>query len=47
MPKNKYKEIMDKNTVGNIVETGKIASYFKVSVSAASNRGKFLGYLQW
>ena len=47
MPKKKYKEIMDKNTVGNMVETGKIASYFGVSVSAASNRGKFLGYLQW
>ncbi|MDL2302178.1 ImmA/IrrE family metallo-endopeptidase [Lachnospiraceae bacterium OttesenSCG-928-D06] len=47
MPKKKYKEIMDKNTSGNMVETGKIASYFGVSVSAASNRGKFLGYLQW
>jgi Zn-dependent peptidase ImmA (M78 family) len=47
MPKEKYKEIMDKNTIGNMVETGKIASYFGVSVSAASNRGKFLGYLQW
>lgn len=47
MPKNKYKEIMDQNTVGNMVETGKIADYFGVSVSAASNRGKFLGYLQW
>lgn len=47
MPKNKYKEIMDNNTKGNKVETGKIAEYFGVSVSAASNRGKFLGYLQW
>ena len=47
MPKDRYKEIMDQNTKGNIVETGKIASYFGVSVSAASNRGKFLGYLQW
>lgn len=47
MPKKKYKEIMDQFTEGNIVETGKIADYFKVSVSAASNRGKFLGYLQW
>lgn len=47
MPKNLYKEVMDKNTEGNIVETSKIADYFGVSVSAASNRGKFLGYLQW
>lgn len=47
MPKKKYKEIMDQNTVGNIVKTSKVADYFGVSVSAASNRGKFLGYLQW
>lgn len=47
MPKDKYKEIMDQYTVGNKVETDKIADYFGVSVSAASNRGKFLGYLQW
>lgn len=46
MPKKNYKEIMDKNTIGNIVEIRKIASFFGVSVSAASNRGKFLGYLQ-
>lgn len=47
MPKKKYKEIMDQFTQGNIVETGKVADYFRVSVSAASTRGKFLGYLQW
>lgn len=47
MPKAKYKEVMDMYTKGDIVETGKIADFFKVSVSAASNRGKFLGYLQW
>lgn len=47
MPKSEYKKIMDQYTRGTIVETGKIADYFKVSVSAASNRGKFLGYLQW
>ena len=39
--------IMDQFTQGNIVETGKVADYFRVSVSAASTRGKFLGYLQW
>lgn len=47
MPRDRYKEIMDRYTKGNIVETGKIAEFFGVSVSAASNRGKFLGYLQW
>lgn len=47
MPKKAYKEIMDQYTIGNVVETDKVASYFGVSVSAASNRGKFLGYLQW
>lgn len=47
MPKKAYKEIMDQYTIGNKVETDKIASYFGVSISAASNRGKFLGYLQW
>ncbi len=47
MPKERYKEIMDRYTIGTSVETRKIAEYFGVSVSAASNRGKFLGYLQW
>lgn len=47
MPKKVYKEKMDKYTIGDKVETDKIASYFGVSISAASNRGKFLGYLQW
>ena len=47
MPQKEYKKIMDQNTIGNRVETFKIANYFGVSISAASNRGKFLGYLQW
>lgn len=47
MPQEKYKEIMDQYTIGDKVETDKIADYFGVSISAASNRGKFLGYLQW
>ena len=46
MPQKSYKEIMDQYTIGNKVETDKIASYFGVSISAASNRGKFLGYLR-
>ena len=47
MPRQMYKTVMDRYTTGNIVETGKVAEFFGVSVSAASNRGKFLGYLQW
>ena len=47
MPKKVYKRIMDQYTLGREVETDKVADYFGVSVSAASNRGKFLGYLQW
>lgn len=46
MPKNKYKEIMDKNTIGNVVKTKKIANFFGVSVSEALNRGISLGYLK-
>lgn len=47
MPKDKYKEVMDKYSNGSKVSTSKIAEYFHVSIDAASNRGKFLGYLQW
>lgn len=48
MPRKQYKDIMDKNTNdNNIVNTLEIAEYFGVSISAASNRGKFLGYLEW
>ena len=37
---------MDKNTIGNVVKTKKIANFFGVSVSEASNRGISLGYLK-
>lgn len=47
MPKKEYKKVMDKHTEGNIVYTSKVADEFNVSVNAASNRGKWLGYLQW
>lgn len=46
MPKFEYNNILDKYTTGDEVETGKIAEYFGVSVSAASARGKNLGYLK-
>lgn len=47
MPKKEYKKILDKYTEGDIVHTAKIAEKFNVSVNAAANRGKWLGYLQW
>lgn len=47
MPKNEYLRVMNENVDGNKVNTSKIAEYFNVSVEAASNRGKFLGYLKW
>lgn len=47
MPQKEYIKIMNENIIGNKVNTSKVAEYFNVSVEAASNRGKFLGYLKW
>lgn len=47
MPEDRYVRIMNENTTENHVNTSKIAEYFNVSVAAASNRGRFLGYLKW
>lgn len=47
MPQAEYKRVMDQHTTGNLVNTSKVASHFHVSVDAASNRGKWLGYLEW
>ncbi|MBS6396657.1 MAG: ImmA/IrrE family metallo-endopeptidase [Clostridiales bacterium] len=47
MPPEKYKQVMDENTEGNLVNTYEVARYFNVSVDAAANRGKWLGYLKW
>lgn len=47
MPQKEYIKIMNENIIGDKVNTFKIAEYFNVSVEAASNRGKFLGYLKW
>ncbi len=46
MPKTEYKKIMDMYTIENKVNTKKIAEYFKVPISAAYNRGEYLGYLK-
>ena len=47
MPANRYLEVLKSLAVDNMVDTSKIAEFFNVSVEAASNRGKFLGYLRW
>ena len=47
MPKDLFIKELYKNSEGNIVNIGAVANYFNVSVDAASNRGKWLGYLQW
>ena len=45
MPENIYKDILDEHSRGNKVNMNEVAKYFKVSLSAAINGGKFLGYL--
>ncbi len=47
MPKDQYKEALDRHTEGEQVSVSKIAEYFHVSADAASCRGKWLGYLEW
>ena len=45
MPEKAYKIILDEYSNGNRVNMNQVARYFNVSVSAAINRGRFLGYL--
>ena len=47
MPATEYLSVLNKVAQGNMVDTSKIAEYFNVSIEAAANRGKFLGYLRW
>lgn len=47
MPKEEYRRVMYKYVKENWVDTSKIAQEFHVSVNAASNRGKWLGLLEW
>ena len=48
MPKEEYRNILYKNVDNtNIIDTRIIAEHFEVSREAASNRGKWLGYLKW
>lgn len=46
MPKEHYKEILDQYTEGTSVDIENVARYFNVSITAAINRGRFLGYLE-
>ena len=39
--------IRDRYTENGRVNTSEIAKYFHVSIDAAANRGKWLGYLEW
>ena len=47
MPRDEYVRVLEQHTENNQVDTAKVAEYFQVSIEAASNRGKFLGYLKW
>lgn len=47
MPQKEYRQIMEQNTHGNLVDTSAVARHFNVSIDAAANRGKWLGYLRW
>lgn len=47
MPRKEYRRVMEENCQGNMVNTANIARHFNVSIEAAANRGKWLGYLQW
>lgn len=46
MPEMQYKQVLDRFTKDNCVDMSRVADYFKVSISAAINRGRFLGYIE-
>lgn len=47
MPENIYRTKLEETREGNYYYIRPVAEYFGVSVEAASNRGKWLGILQW
>ena len=47
MPKEEYRNILYQNVNNNKIDIHIIAKHFGVSREAASNRGKWLGYLKW
>lgn len=46
MPQKEFKEKIEEYSSGNFVNMAQVANYFYVSISAATNHGRFLGYLQ-
>ena len=46
MPREIYRKVLMDNAINNRVDIAKVANYFHVSQSAATNRGRFLGYLR-
>ena len=46
MPHKEFKEKIEEFSSGNFVNIAQVANYFRVSISAATNHGRFLGYLQ-
>lgn len=47
MPKDEYRDKIIEFSEDRTVNMKKVAEYFNVSVQAAINRGRFLGYLEW
>lgn len=46
MPSEEYRRVLYDFSDGNEVDVSKIAKYFNVSLPAALNRGRFLGYFE-
>lgn len=46
MPEKELKSKIDEYTNGNFANMAQVANHFHVSISAATNRGRFLEYLQ-
>ena len=46
MPHKEFKEKIEEYSSGNFANMAQVANYFRVSISAATNHGRFLGYLQ-
>lgn len=46
MPQKKFKEKIEEYSSGNFANMAQVANYFRVSISAATNYGRSLGYLQ-
>lgn len=46
MPREEYREVLKKNAVNGRIDIATVAEYFHVSQSAATNRGRILGYFE-